>query len=201
MVIRGPRLALRYATEVDAPALLELGGDPDVTRFFSWGPYDDIAQPLAYVESLVAQRERGERLELVIVDAGDQIVGVTGLSELSVRNRRAVIGTWLGRAHWGTGVNAESKALVLALAFGPLGLLRVTAWANPDNGRSVAALERLGFEREGVLRSWHVHGGEPRDVAVLAFLREHWEGSPLAAVPVTIEGAPPPQFVTGDLAK
>ena len=201
MLVRGPSLSLRFATLADAPVLYELGREPDVTRFFSWGPYRDLEQAIAYVDSLPGQRERGERLEFVIVDAGDRPIGVTGLSEVSRRDRRAVIGTWLGRPHWGTGANAESKALVLALAFDGLGLLRVTAWANPSNARSIGALERVGFIHEGVLRSWHLHGGVPRDVAVLRLLRHDWLAGALAKVDVRIEGSAPHQFLTGALAK
>ena len=196
MRVRGPKVSLRYATEDDVPALFELGQDAEVTRFFSWGPYTDLAQPRAYVESLGRQRERGERLEFVIVDGADRPLGVTGLSEFARRDRRAVIGSWLGRPYWGTGVNAESKALVLALAFRRLGLWRVTAWASPDNPRSLRALEKLGFEQEGVLRGWHVHGGEPRDVAVLRFMREDFDGSALGKLPVAFEGQPPDAFVS-----
>jgi ribosomal-protein-alanine N-acetyltransferase len=58
----------------------------------------------------------------------------------------------------------------------------------------VAALQRLGFVHEGVLRGWHVHGGVPRDVAVLRMMRDEWERTPLAEAPVEIEGDPPPQF-------
>ena len=36
MVLRGPACSLRYLTAADAPALFELGSDPDVTRFFRW---------------------------------------------------------------------------------------------------------------------------------------------------------------------
>ena len=194
MIVRGPQLRLRYATPDDAPALLELASDPEVTRHFSWGPYREIAEPLAYIESLARQRAAGERLEFLICDPGDRPIGVTGLSEFALRDRRATVGTWLGRAHWGSGANRESKALVLGLAFRTLGLERVTALASPDNARSLAALDRLGFVREGVLRSYHRHGSEPRDVAILSLLRPDWESSPLAAVPIEVEGEPPAAF-------
>jgi ribosomal-protein-alanine N-acetyltransferase len=198
VIVRGPRLELRVLGADDVPSLFELGSDPDVTRFFSWGPYREQAEAAAYVESLDRQREAGERLELGIVEsASGALIGVTGLSELSRRDRRAVLGTWLGRPHWGTGANRESKALLLALAFGPLGLWRVTALASPQNVRSVAALQRLGFVHEGVLRGWHVHGGVPRDVAVLRMLLDEWRRTPLAEVPAEVEGEPPPQFAVG----
>jgi [ribosomal protein S5]-alanine N-acetyltransferase len=195
LIVRGPSLALRYATEADAPMLLELGSDREVTRFFSWGPYGELAEPLAYIRSLRPRREAGERLEFVIVDSDDRPIGVTGLSEFAPRDRRAIVGTWLGRPHWGTGANTESKAMILSLAFRTLGLLRATALASPENERSIAALERLGFRPEGVLRGWHVHDGVPRDCAILRLTRGDFEAGPLAEVPVEVEGEPPPQFV------
>ena len=45
----GPTLTLRPPEPADAPALLALASDPEVTRWFSWGPYDDVAQPAAYI--------------------------------------------------------------------------------------------------------------------------------------------------------
>ncbi|MEA2405733.1 MAG: [ribosomal protein S5]-alanine N-acetyltransferase [Thermoleophilaceae bacterium] len=197
MLVHGPRFTLRYPAPGDVPALFELGQDPEVTRFFSWGPYTDESQPRAFIDHVTAQREAGERLEFAIADRDDRIVGITGLSEFSLRDRRATVGTWLGRPYWGSGANAESKALILRLGFERLGLLRATALASPDNARSLAALERLGFEPEGVLRAWHVHGGEQRDVAILRLMREDFEAGPLAKVPVDIEGEPPPAFVAG----
>jgi ribosomal-protein-alanine N-acetyltransferase len=195
VVVRGPHLSLRLLTADDVPALFSLGSNPEVSRFFSWGPYRSASEASSFVDSLDRQRSAGERLELGIFGAEDELLGITGLSEFSRRDRRAVLGTWLGRQFWGTGANRESKALLLALAFGPLGLLRVTALASPQNVRSLAALQRLGFVHEGVLRGWHVHGGVPRDVSVLRMLRDEWERTPLAEVPVTFEGEPPPQFV------
>lgn len=191
MVVRGPHLSLRYAREDDAAALYELGRDPDVSRYFSWGPYTEPAEATAFIERMEKEREAGERLEFLIADERDQPIGITGLSEFSVRDRRAVVGTWLGRSHWGTGANAESKALILALGFRSLGLQRISAYAHPENLRSLRALERLGFMQEGVLVGWHLHHGQRRDVAILRLLREDWQASELAAATVDIDGEPP----------
>jgi [ribosomal protein S5]-alanine N-acetyltransferase len=193
--VHGPRFALRYATLADAAALFELGRDPAVTRFFSWGPYTSIEQPEAYIAAQRARRERGEQLDLLIVDAGDRPVGVTGLAELARRDRRATVGSWLGHRWWGSGANREAKALIAALAFRELGLERLTALAATRNGRSQAALERLGFRREGVLAAYHRHADGPHDVVVYGLVRAAWERSVLHAVPARIEGCAPPAFV------
>jgi ribosomal-protein-alanine N-acetyltransferase len=194
LVVRGRELHLRYARMDDAPALFELASDPEVTRFFSWGPYSHVAEAEAYIRSLASKRAQGKMLEFVVVHEQAGLIGVTGLSEFSLRDRRAVVGTWHGRQWWGTGANRQSKALVLELAFRGLGLVRVTAWCDTDNGRSQRALERLGFVREGVLRQWHFHAGEPRDVIAYGMLRSDWEPSALADEPVEIVGRIPPQF-------
>jgi ribosomal-protein-alanine N-acetyltransferase len=197
LVVRGPSLTLRYATRADAPRLFELGADPAVTRFFSWGPYTSADQPQAYIDSLPAKRERGELLDFLVVHDQDGPIGVTGLSEVARRDRRATVGSWFGHRWWGSGANRESKALIAALAFERLGMDRLTAWANTRNGRSQVALERVGFRREGVLASWHRHGEDLHDVVVFGMTRPVWERSVLRDVPVTIEGCAPAAFTAG----
>jgi [ribosomal protein S5]-alanine N-acetyltransferase len=196
LVVSGPTLRLRYATADDAPRLLDIASDPAVTRFFSWGPYTDLAQPQAYIATLPAKRERGELLDFLIHHE-DGPIGVTGLSELSVRNRHATVGSWFGHRWWGSGANLESKALIAALAFRQLGMDRLTAWANTRNGRSQVALERVGFKREGVLRAYHRHGDVLHDVVVFGMTRKGWMHSPLYGVRVGIEGTSPPAFSVG----
>ena len=193
MQILGQSLTLRYATPSDAPALLELGSDPEVTRFFSWGPYRSLSEPTGYIAGLAGERARGERLDFLILD-GHGPIGVTGLSEVSRRDRRAIVGTWLGRDHWGTGANRESKTLIAHLAFRVLGLERLGAYADLDNPRSQRALASIGFQREGVLRRWHRHGSAVHDVLVYSWLKEEWERSPLAAIEVRVDGDPPAAF-------
>jgi ribosomal-protein-alanine N-acetyltransferase len=190
----GPSLRLRYATALDAPGLLELGSDPEVTRFFSWGPYVSASEPAAYIDGLAGERESGERLDFLIVGPDDEAIGVTGLSEFSRRDRRAVVGTWLGRSYWGTGANQSAKTLIAWLAFAVLGLERLGAYTDIENPRSQSALVGLGFVPEGTLRRWHRHGEHVHDVLLYSWLKQDWERSPLAQTRVSLRGRPPGIF-------
>ena len=181
----------------DAAALFELASDPDVTRWFSWGPYTTIEQPQAYIAGLAGQRERGEQLDLLIVHREHGTAGITGLNEFSPRDRRCMVGTWFGKRFWGTGANRESKALIAHLTFAVLEMHRLGSYSNPENVRSTKALLGVGFRHEGVLRHWHRHGERYYDVNVFGMLRADWEAGPLADVPVTVEGEPPPAFRLG----
>lgn len=192
--LRGPRIRLRVPREGDAQRLFELASDEEVTRFFSWGPYQLQDEAVAWLATLEARRAAGIALELAVVDSDDWLIGITGVFEVSKRDRRCVVGTWLGQAYWGTGANAESKALVAALAFGRLNMERLGAWADVRNPRSQRALERLGFVREGTLRAFHRHGDERRDVVSYSLLRDEWQQSALAGVDVAVIGEVPPEF-------
>ncbi len=59
MELIGRSLSLRYATAADAPALFELGSDPEVTQFFSWGPYTSLIEPAAYIAGCPASATQG----------------------------------------------------------------------------------------------------------------------------------------------
>jgi ribosomal-protein-alanine N-acetyltransferase len=195
IALHGPTLTLRLPEPDDAPALLELAGDPEVTRWFSWGPYTTIDQPRAYIDRLEGQREGGDQLDFLIVHRDHGPAGVTGLSEFSTRDLRCMVGTWFGRAFWGTGANRESKALIAHLAFEVLQMHRLGSYSNPDNERSTKALLGVGFTHEGVLRHWHRHGDDYFDVNVFGMLRSDWESGPLADTPVTVTGEPPRAFL------
>jgi ribosomal-protein-alanine N-acetyltransferase len=194
MCVTGTSFGLRYATAADADALFALGSDAEVTRFFSWRPYTSVSESARYIAGLAGERDRGERLDFLVVDVADRVLGVTGLSEFSRRDRRAVVGTWLGRAFWGSGANRAAKALVAALAFRTLGLERLGAYADPDNPRSQAALTGIGFVREGVVRRWHRHGDVVHDVITYSWLKAEWAESELAREEVEIAGVIPAPF-------
>lgn len=195
--VRGPTLTLRYPTEDDADALLGLASDPEVTRWFSWGPYTDVAQPRRFIAGLAEERRRGIKLDLLAIHHEHGPAGITGLYEFHVRDRRCVCGTWFGKRFWGTGANRESKALLQHLAFETLGMHRFGSYSNPANERSTRALQGVGLELEGVLRGYHRHGEEFLDVNVFGLVRERWERSPLRAEyagRITVAGEPPMAF-------
>ncbi|MEA2137332.1 MAG: [ribosomal protein S5]-alanine N-acetyltransferase [Solirubrobacteraceae bacterium] len=198
--LTGPSLRVRIPRLDDAAGLFEHASDPQVTRWFSWGPYASADEALAYLERLPGERERGVQLDLVVEHLEAGPIGISGFSEIARRDRRATIGTWLGRRWWGTGANREVKALMCHLGFELLGLERIGSYTNVAHERSQRALERLGFEREGVLRGYHRHDEQPLDVVVFGLLRPSWEAGPLRDVPVAVAGEPPAPFVSPGLS-
>ncbi len=74
------------------------------------------------------------------------------------------IGYWIGQRHAGKGYMYEALRLTARHAFQTLRLHRLEAACIPGNERSIGVLEKAGFQREGLLRSylringvWHDH--------------------------------------------
>jgi [ribosomal protein S5]-alanine N-acetyltransferase len=68
----------------------------------------------------------------------------------------------------------EGLGLVLRHAFGTLGLHRVEANVQPDNARSIALVEGLGFRREGYSPRYLKIGNRWRDHVRFAMLADEF---------------------------
>jgi len=192
--IQGPNLTLRFAQQSDAPQLFSIGSDLETTRYLSWGPYTELGQAERFIEGMPRQVDAGEELGF-LVTRGDAVLGVTAFTEPRARDRSVVIGTWLTKPEWGTGVNTELKAMMAALAFNAMGIERLSVYAAVTNERSRGALGKVGFTEEGTLRRFHRHGEDWYDCVVGSVLRDEYEVGPLAAVPVQITGDVPANWI------
>jgi RimJ/RimL family protein N-acetyltransferase len=120
-----------------------------------------------------ARRRSGEAIHFAIVDAGDD---ATVLGSCDVRldafdRQIAELGYLVDPAHRGRGIATTAVQLMASWAFEELGVARVQILAHPDNAASQRVAERVGFQREGLLRSWREHHGSREDRVVLSLVR------------------------------
>jgi RimJ/RimL family protein N-acetyltransferase len=105
-----------------------------------------------------------------------EILGTTRFLGLQLDHLVAEIGwTWYSRAVWGSGVNAETKLLLLGHAFETVGLRRVEFKTDSRNDRSRGALTKLGAQYEGTFRKHRIlPGGEVRHSAYFSVIDDEW---------------------------
>ncbi len=103
------------------------------------------------------------------------LVGTSTLTDFDEVRESAHIGwTAYSPAVWGTGVNPETKLLMLTEAFDH-GFGRVKLQANAENARSRAAIAGLGARFEGVTRRDQRRAdGTWRDAAVYSIIVDDW---------------------------
>lgn len=88
----------------------------------------------------------------------------------------AEVGYDLQREHWGKGIMSEAMRAIIDFGFERMRLTRIEAFVFLHNERSWRMLERLGFVREGLLRSrgFTVEGTVADDL-LYSLLRSDWE--------------------------
>lgn len=103
-----------------------------------------------------------------------KIAGVLGFARRDPVNRGAEIGYWVSAAYQGRGLVTRACRAVIDYAFAELDLHRLEIRCDPQNVKSRAIPERLGFQQEGMLRqvAWlHDHFV---DLIVYSMLADEW---------------------------
>jgi N-acetyltransferase len=91
-------------------------------------------------------------------------------------NRVVEIGwTWFNPSVWKTGVNVETKLLMLTRAFDTLGCVRVELKTDARNERSRGAMTRLPAQFEGIMRKHQITPDVgQRDSAYFSVIDDEW---------------------------
>ncbi len=149
----------------------------EVFRWMGIAPPTSDAEAVDQILTALSARAHGERFAYTQFDARTgEVVGTTSLYDVVPALRTLAIGyTWLGQRWWRTGLNTESKLLLLRYAFDELGAVRVVWHTDIFNERSQNAIARLGATREGVLRKHRIRRDRSwRDSVQFAMTDEQW---------------------------
>lgn len=141
-------LRLDPLVEADIPALVELADKNRDELIYLNGPL----RPDWYRVAISDQRD-GHAVPFTLRMA-DRIVGTTRFADFNPALPAAELGwTWLDKAEHGSGLNASIKYLLLRHAFEEWQLVRLQLKTAASNLRSQRAIEKLGAQREGLLRN------------------------------------------------
>jgi len=178
-LVRLEPLAQRHAADLAVAA--------EVNRSsygFTWVP--TAAEVGTYIDAQLARAAKGEMAPYAqIAVSSGRAVGVTsyltprfwpGRTELCAVE---IGSTWLAASAQGSGINPEAKLLLFRHAFEQWGVVRVDLKTDARNMRSRAAIEALGAQFEGVLRSWSQswapgEDGRLRDSAMFSVVASEW---------------------------
>lgn len=145
-----PRLALRQWRDADRMPFAALNADPSVMGHFP--ALLTSEQSDALVDRCLAQIQRdGYGLWAVQVRASNEFIGFVGLA---VPTWEAAftpcteIGWRLAKSAWGHGYATEAANVVLATAFGTLGLGTLVSFTTTGNLRSQQVMQRIGMRHQ-----------------------------------------------------
>ena len=175
-------LALKGTHAELVPLSLEhLTGLQDATRdgelWKLW--YTAVPSPegmAAEIERRLELQAKGSMLPFTVLDADGRIAGMTTYMNIDATHRRVEIGsTWYARRVQRSALNTECKLLLLSHAFEALDCIAVEFRTHRLNTQSRRAIERLGAQLDGMLRSHQLSAnGSLRDTAVYSIVAAEW---------------------------
>ncbi|MET0900795.1 MAG: GNAT family protein [Mycobacterium sp.] len=169
-------VALEPLTVDHIPEVATAAADGDAgSLWFTTAPAPDTAA--AWVHRQLDMQADDEGVTYIVRRLADgTLVGSSSFFRVDGPNRRLEIGhTWYSGSVRRTGVNSETKLLMLGHAFDVLGCVAVEFRTHFFNSTSRAAIERLGAKLDGVLRSHQLlPDGSRRDTVVYSILDIEW---------------------------
>jgi len=199
--LRGPRVRVRNFRVADAQELAACTASAaeHIREWIAWGWNEP--QSVAEKRSLIASFERNRQLAgdsfcgIWLREPADRLIGGAGLHPRGgqLPAGHVELGYWLHPDATGRGLASEATALLTRAAFAVFGYDTVELRIRPDNAKSRALAERLGFvwsERiAGAIDTGRP--GEPWGAADVFLLeRERFHATPGARVAATLESAP-----------
>ena len=177
VTLTGPHwVVLEPLTEAHIPEIADAAADGDGgSLWFTTAPAPDTAA--AWTRRLLDMQAGDQGQTFVVRRKSDNaLVGSSSMFHVDATNRRLEIGhTWYSGSARRTGVNSETKLLMLGHAFDGLGCVAVEFRTHFFNHTSRAAIERLGAKQDGVLRSHQLLAdGSRRDTVVYSILDIEW---------------------------
>jgi RimJ/RimL family protein N-acetyltransferase len=177
VTLTGSYVRLEPLSEAHTSGLAQVALDEKIWRYMLYGPIRNETDLHGWVLDILRRQAAGNDLPFAVtLKESGQPVGGTRYMNIERENRSLEIGgTWYGTAYQRTWVNTESKYLLLRHAFEIFGCIRVQLKTDLRNERSQRAIERLGAQREGVLRD-HVilPDGYIRSSVIYSILATEW---------------------------
>ena len=146
----------------DEEQLVLLGDDEAMFEFMKFRP--DASWRDRVVPRFLRQPDFGvarSEFSLAVI-AEDGFVGLAMIGDVTDK-REAEFGWYLRSDAWGRGYATEATELLLTFGFRELGLVRMIATVDPENGASIRVLTKSGLRNEGLtdpVETWR--GTRPR---------------------------------------
>ncbi|WP_328294111.1 GNAT family N-acetyltransferase [Kineococcus sp. NBC_00420] len=176
VTLTGSRVVLEPLSHEHADGLRAVVTEGDLHRtWYTHIPAPDAVE--AEIDRRLGLQARGEMAPWAVrrLDTGE-VCGATTFMAVRPAARKLEIGsTFYAKSAQRTGINTETKLLLLTRAFEELRCIAVEFRTHWHNHQSRAAIARLGAKQDGVLRNNDIWpDGSYRDTVVFSILDQEW---------------------------
>lgn len=149
----------------------KLFSDERVTRYYNIIPFSEKQEAQKYIDWFTNRFKEKQGIRWGIALKGkENIIGTLGFNNFQ-KNHRANLGYDLQFDFWNKGIITEALTEVIKFGFDKLEINRIEAEVMQENIASEKVLSKLGFKKEGILRSWMYWNEKHYDMTMFSLLR------------------------------
>lgn len=179
-VIRTAALILRPIELTDLDAYFDLYSDADVMRGWGTHPHTSKEETQKLIQGLRDQMAAGDLIRWAIAEKQDpsRLLGDVGYWRFVKVRHRGELGAKLSKACWKKGWMTQALSAVIHYGFTEMGLHSVEGNIDPKNIGSIRLVEKIGFERIGVVKEHSYDPFENRylDTVLFSLTKPDWKG-------------------------
>lgn len=169
------RLLLRPLSMLDLEFVFRHFSDPEVNRYLlDEEPVTTLEQAQSIIDFYSLPGRKSYNRWVIVRKSDALAIGTCGYHQWQAMHRRAEIGYDLEKDSWKQGIMTEALLAMLSYGFEQMGLNRVEALVYIENDASIRLLERLGFQKEGLLRQYFRRDETYYDHWLLSLLKAEW---------------------------
>jgi len=168
----GQHIRLRAYTKADLPLAVAFLNEPETRRLLAPGPMFPfkLEDEEKWYDSFNGMSLGDYNFAIETLQESTYIGGC-GIKDTDQKNRFAEIGIFLGRNYTDRGYGTEAMQLLSRFCFDELNLNKVKVHVYAFNPRAIRCYEKLGFQKEGVLRDEVFRDGAYHNVITMGLLR------------------------------
>ena len=172
----GKRIKLGQLSLSGLEEMYEYSKNPLLYKYLEFEPQKSIEETREYLKKLLKRSEaENAHYWFIRLVESKKIVGTFGVHDIDFRKQNAEISYGISPDYWGKGYFKEVLKVALDYLFSECGFYRVHATTRSDNLPSIKGLEKIGFQKEGILRGYYLSYNARRyDAAVLAILQHEY---------------------------
>jgi len=166
------RLKLIELNENHAAQLFEVFSDEEAMKYWDDLPQKNVEETKELIAFLRKRIKEGTGIcwGMMLKEAPQDVIGLVTYNAYK-KDRNGYIGYIIARKHWGKGLMTEALKISVEYGFTDLGVHRIEAHVEPGNIASEKVLEKIGFQREGLLRQRVYQKGSYQDTIYYGLLK------------------------------
>jgi len=144
-------LDVKYLTD-----MWEYSSDTRMYEHFEFQPQKKISDTKKYLNRLI---ERSNGVDaywwFIQINKTGKVVGSLGVHNIDFHRKTCEISYAVSPSFWGKGVFVQALKLALDTLINEFNFYRITALTSSNNVRSIEALKKIGFKKEGEFRDFY----------------------------------------------